>query len=108
MRSAWIALAALTVARLLVAAVTPLSPDEAYYWVWSRALAGGYPDHPPMVALWIRVGTFVAGDGPLGVRLLAPFATALGTVLLFRAGDDFFPGRGAGLTAALLLNATLL
>jgi len=101
-------LAALTLARLAVAAITPLSPDEAYYWVWSRALAAGYPDHPPMVALWIWLGTFIAGDGALGVRLLAPVATALGTVLLFRASEDFFPGRGAGLTAALLLNATLL
>ena len=101
-------LAVLTVARLAVAALAPLSPDEAYYWVWSRALAGGYPDHPPMVALWIRLGTAIAGDGAFGVRLLAPLATALGSVLLVRAGDDFFPGRGAGLTAAVLLNATLL
>jgi len=38
--------------RLVVAASIPLVPDEAYYWVWSRALAPGYPDHPPMVALW--------------------------------------------------------
>ncbi len=61
-----------------------------------------------MVALWIRLGTMLAGDGPLGVRLLAPFATALGTVLLFRAAEDLLPNRRAGLTAAALLNATLL
>ena len=48
------ALAALTALRLIVAAATPLAPDEAYYWVWSRALAPGFLDHPPMVALWIR------------------------------------------------------
>ena len=56
------ALAALTLFRLVVAAALPLSPDEAYYWVWSRALAPGYLDHPPMVALWIRAGTWLAGD----------------------------------------------
>jgi 4-amino-4-deoxy-L-arabinose transferase-like glycosyltransferase len=61
-----------------------------------------------MVALWIRAGTWIAGDGALGVRLLAPLATALGSVLLIRAGDDLLPGHRAGLTAALLLNATLL
>jgi 4-amino-4-deoxy-L-arabinose transferase-like glycosyltransferase len=98
----------LTAVRLLVAALAPLSPDEAYYWVWSQALAAGYPDHPPMVALWTRAGTWLAGDGALGVRLLAPLATALGSVLLARAGDDLLPGRGAGVAAALLLNATLL
>jgi len=108
MKLSWAALAALTVARLAVAAATPLSPDEAYSWVWSRALAVCYPDHPGMVALWVRVGTWFAGDGALGVRLLAPLATALGSVLLYRAGEDLLPGRGAGLTAAVLLNATLL
>jgi len=99
---------ALTGVRLAVAALAPLSPDEAYYWVWSKALAAGYPDHPPMVALWIRAGTWIAGDGALGVRLLGPLATALGSVLLARAGEDLLPGRGAGVVAAALLNATLL
>jgi 4-amino-4-deoxy-L-arabinose transferase-like glycosyltransferase len=103
-----VALAALTVVRLVVSWLAPMAPDEAYYWVWSRALAPGYLDHPPMVALWIRLGTWIAGDGNLGVRLLAPFAAALGTVLLYRAGEDLLPGRKAGLCAVSLLNATLL
>ncbi len=61
-----------------------------------------------MVALWIRAGTELLGQGALGVRVFAPLAAALGSVLLFRAGEDLFPGKAAGLTAALLLNATLL
>ena len=72
-------LAALTLVRFFVAATTPLAPDEAYYWTWSKALAGGYLDHPPMVAVWIRIGTAIAGDDPLGVRLLAPIAALLGS-----------------------------
>jgi 4-amino-4-deoxy-L-arabinose transferase-like glycosyltransferase len=104
----FLGLALVTGLRLAVADLSPLAPDEAYYWVWSRALAAGYLDHPPMVAVWIRVGTMLAGDGALGVRLLAPLAAALGSVLLYRAGEDLFPGRRAGQTAALLLNATLL
>jgi 4-amino-4-deoxy-L-arabinose transferase-like glycosyltransferase len=102
------ALLAATLLRLLLAAITPLAPDEAYYWVWSRALAAGYLDHPPMVALWIRAGTGLAGPGALGVRLLGPLATALGSVLLARAGEDLLPGSGVGVAAAVLLNATLL
>ena len=102
------ALALLTGVRLVVAGFAPLSPDEAYYWVWSRALAPGYLDHPPMVALWIGFGTLLAGDTPLGVRLLGPLSAALGSVLLARAAADLLPGRGAGLAAAALLNATLL
>lgn len=102
-----VALFALTVLRLVVAGLTPLSPDEAYYWVWSRALAGGYFDHPPMVALWIRVGTFIFGDTALGVRLLAPLSTALGSVLLAHAGTVLTGSRARGVMAAALLNATL-
>jgi 4-amino-4-deoxy-L-arabinose transferase-like glycosyltransferase len=94
--------------RLIVAAWVPLAPDEAYYWVWSRALAPGYPDHPPMVALWIRLGTTLAGDSALGVRLLGPLSVAIASLLLADAADRLLPGRHAGVRAAALLNATLL
>ena len=102
-----VGLAVLTVIRFGMAAITPLAPDEAYYWIWSRALAPGYLDHPPMVALWIRAGTELAGEHPIGVRLLAPLAAAAGSVLLYDAAKRLFPNRRAGLTAALLLNASL-
>ncbi|WP_343065400.1 glycosyltransferase family 39 protein [Gluconacetobacter sacchari] len=110
--SRWgLVLAMVTLLRLVVAAWTPLSPDEAYYWVWSRALAPGYLDHPPMVALWIRAGTALAGDGALGVRLLAPLSAAVGTLFLAMAardlGDRDGPPGGRMVRAAVLLNATL-
>ncbi len=101
-------LAVLTLLRLVIAAEAPLSPDEAYYWVWSRALAASYLDHPPMVAYWIRAGTALVGDDALGVRLLAPLSAALGSLLLADAADRLYPGRHAGIAAAALLNATLL
>ena len=100
-------LSVLTLLRLWTAAAIPLVPDEAYYWVWSRALAPGYLDHPPMVALWIRAGTWLAGESALGVRLLGPLSAALGSFLLYDAAERLFPGNRAGLTAVLLLNATL-
>jgi 4-amino-4-deoxy-L-arabinose transferase-like glycosyltransferase len=107
-RWALAALVGLTLLRLFVAASVPLVPDEAYYWVWSRALAAGYPDHPPMVALWIRIGTTLAGNNPLGVRLLGPVAVAIASLLLVDAADRLLPDSRAGLRAAALLNATLL
>ncbi len=108
MRVFHIWLAALTALRLALAAVVPLAPDEAYYWVWSRALAAGYVDHPPMVALFIRAGTTLAGDTSFGIRLLGPLATAAGSLLLADAGRLLWGDRRAGEAAALLLNATLL
>ncbi len=86
----------------------PLSADESYYWVWSHALAPGYLDHPPMVALWIRLGTLLAGQTPFGIRLLGPLSALAGSLLLARAAEDLAPGRHAGPIAAALLNATLL
>ncbi|WP_428376981.1 glycosyltransferase family 39 protein [Lichenicoccus sp.] len=107
----WLLLVGLTAVRLLVAALSPVSADEAYYWTWSRALAPGYLDHPPMVALWIAAGTRLCGDTALGIRLLAPLAAALGSLLLVAACRDLL-GRGCdigcGIKAAILLNATLL
>ncbi len=102
------ALAALTAIRLLFAAIVPLTPDGAYYWTWSRALATGYVDHPPMVALWIRIGTALFGENAFGVRLLGPLAIAAGTLLLADAAERTFPKRRAGLVAGALWNATLL
>src|SRR3954447_16711529 len=101
-------LAGLTGLRLLVAAATPLSADEAYYWVWSRALAPGYLDHPPMVAVWVRIGTALAGETALGVRLLGPVSAAVGSLLIVDAGNRLFPHARPGVAAAVLLNATLM
>lgn len=109
MTNPWLlALIAVTALRLAVAAVVPLAPDEAYYWVWSRVLQGGYLDHPPMIALFIRAGTLLAGEGAFGIRLMGPLALAVASVLLARAADDLLPDRKPGLWAALLFNATLL
>lgn len=52
-----------------------LTFDEAYYALWSRRLAWGYFDHPPMVAAWIRASTTLFGPSEFGVR-------ALGTLIL--------------------------
>ena len=79
----WIVLAA-TLARLLLGAVVPLFPDEAYYWEWSRRLAGGYFDHPPVIAWLIAGGTSLLGDTPLGVRLLPIAAGGLLGVAIAR------------------------
>lgn len=59
------ALAALTLFRLMVAACVPLTPDEAYYRLWALAPAASYFDHPPMVALWIRLAWRWRGIRPL-------------------------------------------
>jgi len=54
---------------LLQAWLTPLNNDEAYYWMYSKHLAWGFFDHPPMIAVMIRTGYFLFHN-ELGVRLI--------------------------------------
>ncbi|MBD0328309.1 MAG: glycosyltransferase family 39 protein, partial [Pyrinomonadaceae bacterium] len=54
---------------LLQSIFTELQDDEAYYWVFARYLDWGYFDHPPMIALLIKMGTLLFG-GELGVRIV--------------------------------------
>jgi 4-amino-4-deoxy-L-arabinose transferase-like glycosyltransferase len=44
------------VIKLILGATVPLSPDEAYYWVWSHKLDVGYFDHPPLIAWLFALG----------------------------------------------------
>lgn len=58
-----------TIALILQATFTELLADEAYYWKYSQALAWGYFDHPPVIALLIKAGYFLFAN-ELGVRSL--------------------------------------
>lgn len=49
-------IAAWLVINILQACFAGLDGDEAYYWTYSRHLQWGYFDHPPMVALSIKLG----------------------------------------------------
>ena len=63
---------------LVQAAGTELFDDEAYYWVYSRFLDWGYFDHPPMIAVLIKVGTAIL-PGELGLRF---FIVLMGTATI--------------------------
>ncbi|MDX1943654.1 MAG: glycosyltransferase family 39 protein [Saprospiraceae bacterium] len=53
---------------VLQAAFTQLDPDEAYYWMYSKELDWGYFDHPPAIAILIKLG-YALIKNELGVRL---------------------------------------
>ena len=59
-----------SVINVLQSHFTNLFQDEAYYYVWSKDLAFGYFDHPPMVAIWGAIGNQFA-TGELGLRILS-------------------------------------
>jgi 4-amino-4-deoxy-L-arabinose transferase-like glycosyltransferase len=99
---------ALVALRLVAAAWTPLTFDEAYYWMWSKHLAGGYYDHPPGVALVIRLGTMIAGDTEFGVRLVSILLALPMSWAMYRTATILFGGRRVAPTATILLNVTLM
>ncbi|MET4083459.1 4-amino-4-deoxy-L-arabinose transferase-like glycosyltransferase [Pedobacter sp. UYP30] len=68
------------IANLLQSYFTGLHADEAYYWVYSKFLAWGYFDHPPMVALFIKAG-YSLFQNTLGLRLFTVISN-LGTIIL--------------------------
>jgi hypothetical protein len=77
--------------------------DETYYWLWSQNLAASYFDHPPMVALWIRLGTLLAGDTVLGIRLMFLVNMVVSTLAAYALGRVLI-GRRTGEHAALWTN----
>jgi len=76
-------IAGVTLWRLAIAALVPVTKDEAYYFDWARHLAWGYFDHPPGVAL-LGLGTWLEPASALAARLGAIVAGALTLLLLWR------------------------
>src|SRR6185312_7350073 len=107
-RNTSLTILALVALRLVAAAWTPITFDEAYYWMWSKHLAGGYYDHPPMVALVIRAGTMIAGDTELGVRLVSILLAIPMSYAVYRTAAILFGGQRVAATATILLNVTLM
>jgi 4-amino-4-deoxy-L-arabinose transferase-like glycosyltransferase len=107
-RNTAMTISALVALRLAAAAWTPLTFDEAYYWMWSKHLAGGYYDHPPGVAAVIRLGTMIAGDTELGVRLVSILLALPMSWAVFRTASILFGGWRVAATATILLNVTLM
>src|SRR5258708_11809437 len=97
---------ALVVLRLVAAAFAPITFDEAYYWMWSKHLAGGYYDHPPMVAVVIRLGTMIAGDTEFGVRLVSILLALPMSWAIYQAAAILFGSRRVAASSAILPNVT--
>lgn len=99
-------LVGLTIWRLfyLVAAPLDLSPDEAYYWDWSRQPAWGYYSKPPMVAWLMALSTRFFGATAFAVRLPAVVLATAGMLALYALGRRLY-GPKVGFWAAVAFAA---
>src|ERR1700733_13981693 len=71
-----------TALNIMQACTLELQGDEAYYWMYSRYLDWGYFDHPPMVALLIRIGDSIMHN-ELGLRLFTVLTSSASIWLLW-------------------------
>ena len=101
------AIGMLTLWRLTVAWLMPVTQDEAYYFDWARSLAWGYFDHPPGVAFF-GIGTWLIPSSALAARLGTVAASALTLVILVRFYRDCGLRSRADLGLALVLAAATI
>jgi 4-amino-4-deoxy-L-arabinose transferase-like glycosyltransferase len=106
-RTALLLVAASLLFHVAYAGLVALSPQEAYYWSWSRRLALSYFDHPPLAAWTIRATTEVFGTSERAIRLAAVVHSGLFLWFLFLAGRRLFSERAALLATAFALLAPI-
>jgi hypothetical protein len=104
-RAVWLFLLVLTLLRLALLGATELSPDEAYYWMWSQRPALSYFSKGPGVAFVIRSSTAIFGDNEFGVRFWSPLLAAGTSLLIYYLAQRLFSSV-AGFWTVVVLNVT--
>lgn len=95
-------IAGMTLWHFAVAALLPVTRDEAYYFDWARSLAWGYFDHPPGVAL-LGFGVRLEPGSALMARLGGILASTLTLLVLARLFINAGLTRARDLVLALML-----
>lgn len=114
-RSALIFIVAVSVIKLLILPLLDLQPQDAYYWQYSRHLALGYFDHPPVHAWTCWLTTAFFGDNAFGIRF-GPWLYGLGLLLLvfffaeriYGSETGFWATVAAGLTPLFAIGSGIL
>ncbi|MFA6084926.1 ArnT family glycosyltransferase [Mucilaginibacter sp.] len=78
----WYFILCWTVLNAIQAYTLELHADEAYYWLFSQKLDWGYFYHPPMVAIFIKIGDSLLHN-ELGLRLMTVLSNSLAIYLLW-------------------------
>ncbi|MBA2251042.1 MAG: glycosyltransferase family 39 protein [Chitinophagaceae bacterium] len=106
-RKVFLLIGFISVLRLIIASVAELGNDESYYWTYSHFLQWNYFDHPPMVAIWIRIFTanLWLQNYVVFLRLGSIVGAALSTWFIFKCVSTLHSPR-AGWFASCLYTAS--
>src|SRR6201990_2270255 len=81
-KAIWYFLLLWTIFNAIQAYTLEIHADEAYYWLYSRFLGWGYFDHPPMVAIFIRIGDTIS-HSEFGIRLMTVLSSTVSLYVLW-------------------------
>lgn len=96
-----------TLLRFCIAIFLEFGNDEVYYWTYALHLQWNYFDHPPMLALLIRLTTFnLHWQNEFFIRSGSILCAALNTWLIFLIGKGIKDER-AGWYASLLYTSSI-
>ena len=76
--------------------------EEAYYWNYAQHLDFGYLDHPPMVALLIKISTIIFGTNEFSIRVPALLCWLFAALLSYKWTELI--NRGSGQYAVMVLS----
>ncbi len=103
----WKVILGFTLFRTFLALILPLTPQEAYYWSWSRDLSLSYFDHPPLASYSIWLTTLVLGQTIFGIKMAAVLWFLGLNILWAKLTQEMFGNTGQTFWTLLALNATI-
>jgi hypothetical protein len=86
---------------------TEITFDEAYYWLFGKNLAWGYFDHPPMIALLVRIGSSIFKSN-IGVRLMVVLLQLFTLYLIWMTIDHKNAGKSEVLSFFLIASSIVV
>jgi 4-amino-4-deoxy-L-arabinose transferase-like glycosyltransferase len=104
----WRVILAFSLLRLVLAFILPLTPQEAYYWSWSRTPALSYFDHPPLASYTIWLTSFIFGQTVFGIKLAAVGWFLLLNIIWARMVQEMFGNTVQSRWTLLALNAGIV
>lgn len=107
-RTAFAIIIGFSIVRCFIAFSMELGTDEAYYWLYSQDIKWNYFDHPPIVAIWIRLFTanLILQDIEGFIRLGSVVGCGIASWAIYKIGDTLHSSK-AGLYGVCLYNTSL-
>jgi len=89
--------------RFFYAGSFALLQEEAYYWNYAQHLDIGYFDHPPMVAVIIKIATVLFGNSEFAIRIGALLCWCVATLFVYLTAREI-NNRDTALQAAAIMS----